>query len=368
MTLPREGNVIDLGFTKLQVVEACSGLHSIISLMILGFLLIYFIKTHFWKRAVIFISTIPLSIITNSLRITLTSILYKYWGSEVAQGFFHGFSGLLIFITCIPILFIEIWILEKLPPFTSSQVLVKSDSTLQSSSGTSNLYDMKRWGRETLFQPVFIVAVILFCMTLFFSQSNVFSEKIPINKPFSQFPLKVGKHSADFRQPMEQIYIDSLDLSDYLIIDYRDNLGKKVNFYVAYYESQKKGESIHSPATCLPGGGWDFKQSGTITAPISSKHRDFISVNRAFMVKGRQKQVTYYWYEQRGRTLTNAYQLKIFNFWDSITMRRTDGALVRLITPVYDSEKIEETETRLQNFVKDISRVLEEYIPGKDLY
>jgi exosortase D (VPLPA-CTERM-specific) len=116
MPVYREGNVIDLGFTKLQVVEACSGLNSLISLVVLGLLLVYFFRAHFWKRAVLLISTVPLAIFTNSLRITLTAVLYKFWGPKVAEGFFHGFSGLLIFLICIPVLLLEMWILTKLPP------------------------------------------------------------------------------------------------------------------------------------------------------------------------------------------------------------------------------------------------------------
>ena len=76
----------------------------------------------------------------------------------------------------------------------------------------------------------------------------------------------------------------------------------------------------------------------------------------------------YYWFPQRGRILTNAYQLKIFTFWDALTRQRTDGALVRLITPVYSDENLEDAEKWLQDFVRDVVPVLEEYIPGKDIY
>lgn len=98
MSAYREGNVIDLGFTQLQVVEACSGLRYLISLVILSVLIAYFFKRGLWKRVIIVISSIPISIITNSLRIAVTGILYEVWGARVAEHFFHGFSGWLIFI------------------------------------------------------------------------------------------------------------------------------------------------------------------------------------------------------------------------------------------------------------------------------
>jgi EpsI family protein len=85
------------------------------------------------------------------------------------------------------------------------------------------------------------------------------------------------------------------------------------------------------------------------------------------MQSGRNRQITYYWFPVRGRILNNAYELKIYNFWDALTQHRTDGALVRLITSVYEDEKMEDAEKRLQNFVRDVVPVLGEYLPGKDL-
>ena len=152
-----------------------------------------------------------------------------------------------------------------------------------------------------------------------------------------------------------------------MIIDYQDRIGRDVNLYVAYYESQRKGESIHSPATCLTGSGWIFNKAGQITIPVPACEGRFMQVNRAFMQKTGHKQLVYYWFAQRGRILTNAYQLKIFTFWDALTKQRTDGALVRVITPVYESEQPEDAEARLQAFVNDIVPFIEEYVPGKDV-
>jgi len=166
---------------------------------------------------------------------------------------------------------------------------------------------------------------------------------------------------------MAQKFIDALDLSEYVIINFQNPGGRKINFYVAYYESQRKGESIHSPATCLPGSGWSFEQSGTVKLTNLPGNNETMEVNRAIMQSGRDRQITYYWFPVRGRILYNAYQLKLFNFWDALTQQRTDGALVRLITSVYEGETLEDAEKRLQNFVRQVEPVLEEYIPGKDL-
>jgi exosortase D (VPLPA-CTERM-specific) len=363
----RQGNIIDLGFTKLQVVDACSGLHSLISLIVLCLLIVYFFKDHIWKRAVLLFSSIPLAIVTNSFRIAMTAVLFKYFGSKVAEGFFHNFSGLLIFAICIPMLLLLMKILEKLPPVQSKTVSGLKETDTKTSGNNPGSHNKKVSKHGLLLQPMFIVAVILLGVTLAISHTIDFREKIPAKKNLDQFPLKIGEWASTRRQRMAQYYIDELDLSEYVIINYQNRNGKKVNFYVAYYESQRKGESIHSPATCLPGSGWSFDQSGIVKISNISSHNGTYKVNRAVMQFGRNRQITYYWFPVRGRILSNGYELKIYNFWDALTQHRTDGALVRLITSVYEDEKMEDAEKRLQNFVRDVVPVLGEYLPGKDL-
>jgi exosortase D (VPLPA-CTERM-specific) len=363
----RQGNIIDLGFTKLQVVDACSGLHSLISLIVLCLLIVYFFKDHIWKRAVLLLSSFPLAIMTNSMRIAMTAILYKYFGAGVAEGFFHEFSGLLIFAICIPVLLIEMKVLEKLPPVQPKTTSEPKETDTTTSGNNLGSQNKKVSKHGLLLQPMFVVAVILLGATLAISNTVDFREKIPVKKNLEQFPLKIGEWAADRRQPMAQIYLDALDLSEYVIINYQNPIGKKVNFYVAYYESQSKGKSIHTPATCLPGSGWSFDQSGTMKITGVAENNGTMEVNRAVMQSGRKKQLSYYWFPVRGRILNNAYQLKIYNFWDALTQQRTDGALVRLITSVYEDENLEDAEERLQDFVRDVAPVLEEYIPGKDL-
>jgi EpsI family protein len=86
-------------------------------------------------------------------------------------------------------------------------------------------------------------------------------------------------------------------------------------------------------------------------------------VNRACMQKGGVRMLTYYWFPQRGRNLTSLYQLKLFTFWNAMTSRRTDGALVRVITPVYETERLADADARLQGFTRELSPVLATFLP-----
>jgi exosortase len=133
MAAYREGNVIDLGFTQLQVVDACSGLRYLFPLMILALLLAYWFRPvshvpggqreqssiihrvfRHWKRLVLFLSSIPIAIVVNALRIAITGMLYPFMGAAAAEGFFHDFSGWLIFMFTIPVLLAEMWILRRI--------------------------------------------------------------------------------------------------------------------------------------------------------------------------------------------------------------------------------------------------------------
>lgn len=368
MSAYREGNIIDLGFTQLQVVDACSGLRYLIPLFLMGVLVAYFYREALWKKIIIVFSTVPLSIITNSLRIALTAILYPSLGPAAAEGFFHDFSGWAIFMVSLAALLAEIWILGKIIP-RSGESFIKKKGTAENSDGlnSENLekHDSAvetKNARSFFTQTQFIIAVAILTATIVVHSIVDFREKVPINRPISQFPLVVGEWSGK-RQFLDQQFIDVLQFSDYTSIDYAKQDIPPVNIYVAYYESQRKGRSIHSPETCLPGSGWIFNQAGTLTIPLSGKNSSSITVMRAIMEKSGNRKLVYFWFNQRGRILTSPYQMKIYNFWDALILKRTDGALIRVISPVISSEKIEDADKRLQSFIKEIMPLLNEYIP-----
>ena len=373
MSAYREGNIIDLGFTQLQVVDACSGLRYVIPLMVLSVLLAYWYKAHWWKRLFLFLSSIPLAIFVNGFRIAATGVLYSMIGAQAAEGFFHAFSGWLIFLFAIPFLLFEMWVLRWVPPkgkmgdgsgeMGEEKIDGRGEIASAREMGAEERKPVGSRGRgrvSSLLQPVFVVAIALLALTFVLSKTVDFREKVPIKKPLASFPMQLGEWTGD-REQMEQQYIDALHFTDYAMADYVNARKRSINFYTAYYETQRKGETTHSPETCLPGSGWEFKEAGATQVPLGNGK--FMRINRAFMEKTGAKELTYYWFAQRGRILTNLYQVKLYSFWDALTKHRTDGALVRLITPVYENEKVEEAEARLEGFTKEIVPVLKEYIP-----
>jgi exosortase D (VPLPA-CTERM-specific) len=364
MSAYREGNIIDLGFTQLQVVEACSGLRYLIPLAILSLILAYWAKGHIWKKIFLFLSSIPIAIAVNSLRIAATGVLYGIWGARVAEGFFHGFSGWLIFMFTLPVLFLELWVLGELPPrehrpWTKAEVPGEAGNDEAAADRSAQLARAASPPGK-FFRPAFVAVVVLLGLTLVLSKTVEFREHMPIKKPLGELPLQLAEWTGK-RDQMEQQFIDALHFTDYAMVDYEGPGGKSINFYTAYYESQRKGEGTHSPETCLPGSGWLFREAGPTDVQIGPGRS--IRVNRAFMEKMGQRELTYYWFAMRGRTLTSLYQVKFYTFWDALVRQRSDGALVRLITPIYQAEKMEDAEARLQGFTKLIVPVLRAYIP-----
>jgi exosortase D (VPLPA-CTERM-specific) len=328
-------------------------------------LVAYFYRSAWWKKVLVVFSAIPLSILVNGLRIASVGLLYPVWGAQVAEGFFHDFSGWAIFMISIGILVLEMWILNLLIPHRQNDTnkVTKPlerwrESDSESRSPTSS--NLSWWAFAST--PRFLAALLLVGATAATVQTVDFREATPISRSFNQFPLRVGQWEGQL-EAMEKKVIDKLKFSDYIIADYRNKDGKIVNFYTAYYENQRKGESIHSPSSCLPGGGWVFHEAGEIILPVRDIAGRPVPVKRAVIQKGENKQLSYYWFPMRGRVATNMWEMKLFNFWDALTQQRTDGALVRLITPVYSGEVVEETEARLRAFVVHIVPVLDEFLP-----
>ena len=359
LTAYREGNVIDLGFTRLQVVDACSGLRYFFPLIILGILLAYFFKGAVWKKIFIVLSTIPISIITNSMRIASVGILYQFMGSAAAEGFFHDFSGWFIFMISLGILLLEMAVLKRIIPELDKGTQNKAE---KNASPDARIPEQKHY--SGLFRHVsvqFLIILLLMGTTAAGVQSVSTRNRIPMQKSFSAFPESVGSWSGK-KQSLEKMYLDVLELNDYLLTDYRNSRGEVVNAYVAYSDFQSKGKASHSPATCLPGSGWELKEPVKIAVTDGSGRT--VTINRSMMVMGNERRLVYYWFDQRGRMLTDLYQIKLFNVVDSITLNRTDGALIRLITPLTANESPEVAEVRLEDFFRHFNPELSHFLPA----
>lgn len=352
-----EGNVIDLGAFKMQVVEACNGLRYLFPLMTLGFIAAYFFKGAFWKRATIFLSTIPITVLMNSFRIGMIGITVEYWGPAMAEGFLHDFEGWVVFMASTAVLVLEMWLFAKLARESRPlREVFGLDFPAPAPVGAQR--------QEGALPKPFIasaIAVLIVALAATFLPDRV--EVPPQRKDFSDFPLELGDWKGKGGQ-LESIYVDVLKFDDYVMADFSGPATTvPVNFYVAYYASQKKGESAHSPRTCMPGGGWEITSLEQRMIPNASVAGNPLMVNRAVIQLGDTKQLVYYWFQQRGRVITNEYLVKWYLFWDALTRNRTDGALVRLTTLVLPGQDIAKADAALSSFAALTAKPLSAYIP-----
>jgi exosortase D (VPLPA-CTERM-specific) len=360
-----EGNVIDLGTYKLQVADACSGLRYLFPLMTLGVIVAYLFRGKTWMRWWLFLSTIPITVLMNSLRIGIIGLLVDNYGIAQAEGFLHWFEGWVIFIACFFVLLGEAWALLRL---TGDRRSLRELLALDSPPPPAAAPALRP--RE-LGKPAVVMLIVLLAAVLPARALPKRNEMRPARADFAEFPLRVGDWHGQ-RQRIETIYVDALKLDDYVLADFvRDGVDgappgsvAPVNLYVAYYASQRTGQSAHSPRSCLPGGGWTILDFGQHEIPAVGNDGSPLRVNRAIVQYGADRQLVYYWFQERGRNITSEYLVKWYLVEDALLRNRTDGALVRLITPLRANEPVPAADARLARFTATVLPTLRNYLPN----
>lgn len=351
------GNVIDLGGYKLQVAEACSGLNYLFPLMTIGFLMAYFYKGALWKRAVLFISSIPIAVMMNSLRVGTIGVMVEHWGIAMAEGFLHQFQGWAVFMASTVLMGGELMLLNRIGSEAGTwRQLFGVEFPARSPRDA-------RIERRALPRP-FLVACAMLAVMAVTALIPRPVDLLPPRSTFSEFPMTFSGGWTGHPKSLDEAYLDVLQLNDYLLADYVDAAGVPINLYMAYYDSQRKGEAVHSPRSCLPGGGWQLQDFGQHTVGDVTINGQPLRVNRTLIVLGGERQLVYYWFQQRGRVITNEYAVKWYLFWDALTRHRTDGALVRLIVALPPTGREVDADRRLTALAARIAPVLNRFVPN----
>jgi EpsI family protein len=168
-----------------------------------------------------------------------------------------------------------------------------------------------------------------------------------------------GLHGSDMRIDPE--VLETLGSGNYLSRLYSSPTAPPVDLFIAYYNTQRSGDTIHSPKNCLPGSGWTPLEAERIQLPVTQTQS--IQVNRYIVAKGSERQLVMYWYQAHGRATASEYMAKFYLVADSIKMNRSDGGMVRLVTPILPMETLEQTQSRATNFARNLYPMLDAYIP-----
>jgi EpsI family protein len=207
----------------------------------------------------------------------------------------------------------------------------------------------------------FFVLVLLLIGTLGLLRGRNREEILPARSRLDTFPKTFGTwQGSDIGMSKE--VLEALGPGDFLLRDYVSvSQNTSANLYVAFFPSQRTGDTIHSPKNCLPGAGWTPIEPARlwITAPDGNK----LEVNRYLVAKESDRAMVLYWYQAHGHVTPSEYWAKYYLVADAIRMNRSDGAMVRVATNVQRTETIKNAEDRAVRFAQQVIPFLDHYIP-----
>jgi EpsI family protein len=191
-------------------------------------------------------------------------------------------------------------------------------------------------------------------------------EAVPLRKSFSAFPVEMNGWVGARQAPLDEEIVAILGVDDYVTRVYRKPGAAPVGLYVGYWQSQKQGDSIHSPQNCLPGAGWSPVSRASLAIPaVNAASGDPAVVNRYVIQKGLDRQLVLYWYQSHGRIVASEYWGKIALVTDAIRLNRTDAAVIRVMTaiPRQGTDAEAAAERTAVEFVQTLLPQLDEFLP-----
>jgi EpsI family protein len=398
----REGNVIILPAMALEVADACSGIRSLMSLVTLAVIYGFLMERKIAVRVLLALAAIPIAVAANSLRVVGTGLLVQYWDPDKAQGFFHEFQGWLIFVASLAMLYLLhrafrfFWSdggPERAVPFPhqpspwkgETQMLFGQVNGICSRHGfrspeidDANSHPARNGLPKAQTVPLslhpsqpitkqlgrlpFVLATGLILLTAILLQARGRNEIISSRLPLSSFPVQLGNWKGK-DIALDKETLDVLGPGDFLVRGYRDPDSDLpyVDLFLAYFPSQRTGDTIHSPKHCLPGAGWIPEENDRVT--ISLPGQSLFPANRYVISKAGTRKLVLYWYWAHDRGVASEYWAKFYLVKDAIRMNRSDGALVRIMVDMFPGETPDAAQQRLRPFTSAVVPLLDDYIP-----
>lgn len=354
----REGNVIDLGVIQLHVVDACSGLRYLFPTLFISLLSGYLINRYFWQRALVFLAAAPISILTNAVRLALVGILAQKVSVETAENFFHDLSGLLVYVVSLALLFglslfLNIFSPKQSEADWSAKTFLASGKRFIRSASTSG-GNVHTW-----------IAAVVLLVLVGVSYLGLGGQVIPTRTGFTDFPMRIGVWKGE-RFYYDADVLKSLGADDYVTAVYKNDLnGGQVYLLVSYYDYQQPMHTAHNPVSCLlGGGGWSLLADELV--PPGGEGRPF-AVRRMLLDKPGARMLAAYWFQQRGRFVTNEFANKAYLALDGLMTHRTDGALVRVEMSLAPEMSVDRGWKELEKFIVSLNKILPAYVPGRKL-
>ena len=353
-----DGNIIDLGVYKLHVAEACSGLRYLFPILSFSYIFAVLYKGPMWHKAVLLISAAPITVFMNSVRIAIAGAVVDSYGIDYVEGVSHFMEGWVIFVSCVLILFLLARFMLLLNP---------------QKMGLIEALDLDYDGlwpqaqRLRLIEP----SRALIATTLAILAGALIWQAVPARplaqverEPFYAFPAQLGDWQSHGQQKLDPSVETALRADDYYsVLLTKPGQAQPVDFFMAWYQDQTNG-GTHSPTVCLPSAGWEIAKLKTVQAPDDVPGGSY-TMNRTIIQKGLDRMLVYYWYDQQGVRTASSYYAKLRMTLSKVKTGRSDGAIVRLITPIGPGESDAAAEARLQDALRAVVPPLPRYLPGE---
>jgi exosortase D (VPLPA-CTERM-specific) len=360
----RKGNVIDIlpngGIQpiSLEVVEACSGIRSLMTLVTLALVLAYFTRSRdgggfanfsrsdLVRAALLMIAAVPIAVLTNATRVTATGVMTFEYGKQATEATIHDASGWLVYVVAL-VLLIGV-------NFGLKSLLNPGDAETLSREISDSLFSIQHSAFSIRVAWPFVAVLIVAGVGVNWFANR--REVVPGRQSLTHLSSQLGgwqQRGSEIR--FDKDVEDVLRASDYTMREYTSADGRVANLYVGYYATQRTGATYHSPLNCLPGAGWVMSEPQVVT--IMTPDGRIFTANRYLLENGVYREVMLYWYQGRGRTEASEYRDKLNTILDSVSRRRTDGAMVRVMTDVGGDE------VAAQTAAADLAGRLEDQLP-----
>jgi exosortase D (VPLPA-CTERM-specific) len=349
------GNVIDLGITQLQVVDACSGLRYMFPLLAIGVLYAYLFERVAWKRILCVVMTIPIGVLTNAFRIGITGILANSYGPEVAQGFFHGFSSWILFLVAFAFLFLLGWILRFISPENREKKPGEPEEMVYPEAPGAG----QRKAFYTSVSLLLIVAVL--------SLSTKALPAVKIKGGIESFSLTFAGWQGRAELVDPEIVIKSGAEESFSAL-YRNSTQDVVSLYIGYRSTAflSNENFFHSPTVCLPASGWEEKETVTHLVkdvPLFGN----ITVTRMIIERMGARELVYFWFQTKDKATHDKNINRFHLTLHALTRDNTHDLFIRPIMPMNKGETVEDAEKRLDQFVREMMAEMLKFLKEKQV-
>jgi exosortase D (VPLPA-CTERM-specific) len=351
------GNIIDLGVSQLQVVDACSGMRYLFALLALGVIYAYFFEKSAWKRVAAVLSTIPIAVITNGVRIGITGILTDKYGVTVAEGFFHGFSGWVLFMVAFACLFLVGRILALFPPKEKWWVR-KTDTGKENEEQAPEV--AARISNRAFYTSIGLMAIV---GTLSLSTGAL--PPVKIQGGLEKFPVSFAGWQGQSEIVDPEIVIES-GAEESFSAFYQNVKQGPVSLYIGFRSTAflSNENFFHSPTVCLPSSGWKILEETTHIIKDVPQFGN-MKVTQLIMEEMGKKSLVYFWFQTKNKATQDKNINRFHLTLHALRRDNTYDLFIRPIAPISPGESIESAQQRMDVFVRDMMGTLLQFMKEK---